>query len=122
MEAILDVLDTYDDSENCKLDVIHYGVGAVSESDVELASTFNGNFLNLNVLPTQVQLAVIYAFNVTVSPAIAQLAKSNKVEIKKQNIIYKLIDDLKEVISSKLPPKQVEEIIGMIFLQINQIL
>lgn len=65
-------------------------------------------------ISTDFFLAVIYAFNVPVTPALLQLAKNAKVEIKKQNVIYKLIDDLKEVLSSKLPPKQVEEIIGKI--------
>lgn len=42
VEAILDVLETYD-SDQCKLDIIHYGVGNVSVTDIEYASTFKGN-------------------------------------------------------------------------------
>ena len=42
VEAILDVLETYDGSAACKLDLVHYGVGAVTESDVELADAFEG--------------------------------------------------------------------------------
>ena len=41
VEAILDTLDSYD-SKLCRLDLIHYGVGNVTESDVELAEAFNG--------------------------------------------------------------------------------
>jgi translation initiation factor IF-2 len=41
LEAILDVLETYD-SKQCRLDIIHYGVGALTESDVNLAEPFNG--------------------------------------------------------------------------------
>lgn len=41
VEAILDVLETYK-STKCKLDIIHYGVGSVSISDIEYADTFQG--------------------------------------------------------------------------------
>lgn len=42
VEAILDVLDTYSDEERCRLNLIHYGVGNVTENDVELAQAFDG--------------------------------------------------------------------------------
>lgn len=42
VEAILDVLDTYSDEQRCRLNLIHYGVGNVTENDVELAEVFNG--------------------------------------------------------------------------------
>lgn len=41
MEAILDTLDSFN-SKQCRLDLIHYGVGNVTESDVEMAEAFNG--------------------------------------------------------------------------------
>lgn len=41
VEAILDVLETYDNSQ-CKLDIIHYGIGDVNISDIEYAIAFNG--------------------------------------------------------------------------------
>lgn len=43
MEAILDVLETYD-SKQCRLDLLSYGVGAVTENDVEVAGLFKGGF------------------------------------------------------------------------------
>lgn len=42
VEAIMDVLDTYSDENKCRLSVVHYGVGPVTETDLELAKTFNG--------------------------------------------------------------------------------
>ena len=42
MEAILNVLDSYDADDECKLDVIHFGMGDISETDLSLAETFNG--------------------------------------------------------------------------------
>ena len=43
IEAILDIFDTYTQDKMCHLNVVHYGVGAVTETDLELAKTFNGN-------------------------------------------------------------------------------
>lgn len=97
VEAILDVLETYSDDERCRLNIIHYGVGNVTETDVDLADTFN---------------AIIYSFHVETPSKIGALAKQNGVSIRYFNVIYKLIDNLKEEISSKLPPTQVEEILG----------
>ena len=42
VESFLDVLDTYDCENQCRLDVVHYGVGDVNETDVKLAEAFNG--------------------------------------------------------------------------------
>lgn len=41
-EAILDVFDTYNDENRCRFNVVHYGVGAPSETDINLAESFNG--------------------------------------------------------------------------------
>lgn len=46
MEAILDMLDTYSGSV-CKLELVHYGVGSVNLSDIELAAAFKGLFTEL---------------------------------------------------------------------------
>ncbi|XP_075151259.1 mitochondrial translation initiation factor 2 [Haematobia irritans] len=92
VEAILDVLETYNGHDKCRLDVVHYGVGNVTESDVELAKSFN---------------AIIYAFSIDPPTKVA-----SDVSIRMCNIIYRLIDDLKEEISNKLPPMEVEEVLG----------
>ncbi|KAM7363658.1 mitochondrial translation initiation factor 2 isoform 2-T2 [Cochliomyia hominivorax] len=92
VEAILDVLETYSGNDKCRLDVVHYGVGNVTESDIELAKSFN---------------AIIYAFSVETPVKI-----TSNVSIRVCNIIYRLIDDLKEEISKKLPPLEVEDILG----------
>lgn len=42
VEAILDVIETYDDNSNCALNLVHYGVGKINPSDIELAKTFKG--------------------------------------------------------------------------------
>lgn len=92
-EAILDVLETYDDGESCKLDVIHYGVGDVSEGDLELAKTFN---------------AIVYAFSVRMPPA----KLTQGVTIREFDVIYHMVDDLKAEISGKLPMAEEENVQG----------
>lgn len=42
IEAILNVLVTYTDDQKCRLNIVHYGVGQISENDLELAETFDG--------------------------------------------------------------------------------
>ena len=96
VEAILDVLDSYG-SEQCRLDLVHYGVGSVTENDIKLAEPFE---------------AIVYAFNTKIAPSVRQLAKSKNVPIKEHNIIYRIIDDMKEEISRRLPTIENEEVIG----------
>lgn len=92
VEAILDVLDTYDGGDKCRLDVVHYGVGDVNEGDLELAKIFN---------------AIVYAFSIKPPPNIPK-----GVIVRDFNIIYRLIDDLKIEINAKLPQVEVEEVLG----------
>lgn len=96
VEAILNVLDTYH-SEDCQLEIISYGIGAVTPSDVLLAAAFNGS---------------IYTFNTEIPADVQKMAKDEGVSIKKNNVIYHLVEDLKIEISQNLPPKDIEEILG----------
>ncbi|VVC33349.1 Translation protein, beta-barrel domain,Translation initiation factor IF- 2, domain [Cinara cedri] len=96
IEAILDVLDTYD-SNLCKLDIVHYGIGNVSLSDIEYADAFK---------------AIVYAFNVGTLKDAEENAKQQSITIKEHNVIYKLIDDIKEEMNNCLPPIEVEDIQG----------
>lgn len=42
VEAILNILDSYDCEDECKLDIIYFGIGDISENDISLAEAFNG--------------------------------------------------------------------------------
>uniref|UniRef100_A0A8C6EQM2 Translation initiation factor IF-2, mitochondrial n=1 Tax=Marmota marmota marmota TaxID=9994 RepID=A0A8C6EQM2_MARMA len=97
VEAILNIMDTYDASHECQLDLVHYGVGDISENDVNLAETFDG---------------VIFGFNVNVSNVIQQSAAKKGVKIKLHKIIYRLIEDLQEELSSRMPCPVEEHLIG----------
>ncbi|XP_040207598.1 translation initiation factor IF-2, mitochondrial isoform X2 [Rana temporaria] len=89
VEAILNVIDTYDAEEECELNLVHFGIGDISESDVVLAETFNGS---------------VYGFNVNVNKTVQQLAAKKNIPIKLHKIIYHLVEDLKEELNSKLTP------------------
>ncbi|XP_006638534.2 translation initiation factor IF-2, mitochondrial [Lepisosteus oculatus] len=97
VETILNILDSYDADEQCHLDVVHFGVGDISENDIGLAETFSG---------------AIYGFNVEANKSVRQIAAKKGIELKLHKVIYKLIDDLKEELSSKLPPTVEENVIG----------
>lgn len=97
VEAILNILENYDADDQCQLDVVHFGVGDISESDIHLAETFSGT---------------IYGFNVSANKSVQQMAAKKGIPLRFHKIIYKLIDELKEDLSSKLSPVTEENIIG----------
>lgn len=92
VEAILDVLDTYDNTDKCRMSVVHYGVGEITDGDIELAKIFN---------------SIIYAFNIR-----TPTKKPTGISIREFNVIYRLFEDVKEEINKKLPEVEVEEVIG----------
>lgn len=56
--------------------------------------------------------AVIYAFNVDCPPQLAVAAKKKNIAIKKHNVIYRMVDDIKDELSLRIPKRQEEEIVG----------
>ncbi|XP_021507348.1 translation initiation factor IF-2, mitochondrial isoform X1 [Meriones unguiculatus] len=97
LEAILNLLDTYDASHECEIELVHFGLGDISENDVTFAETFDG---------------VIYGFNVNAGNAIQKSAAQKGVRIKLHKIIYHLIEDLQKELSSRLPPTLEEYPVG----------
>ncbi|NXF04251.1 IF2M factor, partial [Smithornis capensis] len=97
VEAILNILDSYDCEDECKLDIVHFGMGDISENDISLAESFNG---------------VIYGFSVKANESVKKLADKKGIKIKLHNIIYKLVEDLKEELTSRLPPAVLETTVG----------
>lgn len=97
VEAILNILDSYDAQQQCELEVVHFGIGDISENDINMAEMFGGS---------------IYGFNVAASHGIEQLAARKGIPLRLHSVIYKLVDQLKEELSSKLPPLVSENITG----------
>jgi len=89
VEAVLKSL-TKIETEEIKIEVIHKGIGAITESDILLASAANAIILGFGV--------------VTTSKAIA-LNDREKVDIRTYTIIYKLIDDIKLAFEGMLEPE-----------------
>jgi len=84
-------------TEEITLEIVHAGIGAVSSSDVLLASASD---------------AVILGFKVKVNRQALEDAEKEKVQIKTYDIIFNLIEDLKKALMGMLEPDSVEEIIG----------
>jgi translation initiation factor IF-2 len=82
-----------------RVQVVHAGVGGVSESDVNLAIASN---------------AVIIAFNVRADQSAKKLAEGNGIDLRTYNIIYDAIDDVRNAMSGMLAPEKREEVIGMV--------
>ena len=77
--------------------VLHSGVGNVHESDVELAS---------------VAQAHIIAFNLPPNEEMKGLAESKGVKVLENNIIYRVLDDVRAVLEEKLPPIVTQRVLG----------
>jgi translation initiation factor IF-2 len=84
-------------NENVKVNVIHSGVGTVTESDVMLAETSN---------------AVIIGFNVRPSSAVTTMADNAGVEIRLYRVIYDVINEVEAAMKGMLDPEFKEEVLG----------
>jgi len=81
-----------------RVNIIHAAVGAVSESDINLAIASG---------------AVIIAFNVRADALARKLAESAAVNIRYYNIIYEAVDDVKAALGGLLSPEKKESVIGL---------
>jgi len=84
-------------NEEVKVNIIHGGVGPVSESDILLANASN---------------AVIIGFNIRQDPYIKKLAESEKIDVRNYNVIYHVIEDIEAAITGMLSPVYEEVLIG----------
>ena len=84
-------------NEEAEVKVIHSGVGAITETDVQLA---------------QVSNAIIIGFNIKAESKAASLAEHNKVEIRNYSIIYEALDDVERAIKGMQAPKYEEKVTG----------
>ncbi len=85
-------------NEEVKVEVIHDGVGGITESDITLADASEN--------------AIIVGFNVRPTGAVKNKAKELGVEIKSYSVIYDLLDDVKAWLSGLMSPVVSEEVTG----------
>jgi len=86
-------------NDEVRVQVIHGGVGAISESDVNLA---------------QASGAVIIGFNIRADANARKLAESFGVDLRYYNIIYDAVDEVKSALSGMLAPEKREQILGLV--------
>ncbi len=86
-------------NEEVRVQIIHGAVGAISESDVNLA---------------QASGAVIIGFNIRADAGSRKLAESFGVDIRYYNVIYDAVDEVKAALSGMLSPEKREQITGMV--------
>ena len=85
-------------TKDIRLVVIHSSAGAINESDVNLAAADDN--------------AIIIGFNVRPTPKAKALADQEKVEIRKYNIIYACVEEIKQAMEGMLKPDTKEEVTG----------
>jgi translation initiation factor IF-2 len=85
--------------EEVKVNVVHSGVGAITESDVNLALASK---------------AVIIGFNARADAAARKLAETSGVDIRYYNIIYDAVDEVKAALGGMLAPEKKENILGLV--------
>ena len=93
INAALDALGT----DEVRVRIVHSGAGAITETDVSLAETSG---------------AAIIGFNVRANAHARQAAADAGIEIRYYNIIYSLVDDIKDAMSGLLSPERRETFIG----------
>ncbi len=98
LEALVDSL-TKLGTEEVKLKVIHGATGALTESDVMLASASK---------------AIVICFNVRANPAVEAIAERENVDVRFYDVIYKVIEDIKLALAGLLEPIYTETIIGRV--------
>ena len=96
IEALIQSIEKIHNDE-VGVDIVHKGVGNVTESDVLLA---------------QASQAIIIGFGVQIPSNTKLLASQNNVEIRAYSIIYQIVEDVKMAVEGLLKPDMIEEVIG----------
>lgn len=93
LEAVRKLLSEIKE-EDVAIKIISEGVGPVSESDVTLAKATG---------------AIVVGFRVNILGAAKKIAEKDEVQVRNFNVIYELIDKIKEILSDLLPPEIIEQ-------------
>ena len=96
VEAIVDTINKIE-SDKVQAEIVHSGVGSISESDATLASASD---------------AVILGFHAKIDTGVGEVAKREGVQIKLYAIIYELIDEVKEAMAGLLDPLMKDIVTG----------
>jgi translation initiation factor IF-2 len=102
VEAVRGMLEKIE-NEEVEVQIIHSGVGSITESDILLASAAN---------------AICVGFNVKPEPGAKREAERRKVEIRTYTIIYELIEDIEAAATGMLEPKFEESYLGTVEIRV----
>jgi translation initiation factor IF-2 len=86
-------------TDEVKVNIIHSGVGAITESDVNLALASN---------------AVILGFNTRADGTARKLIGAHGIDVRYYNVIYEAVDEVKAALSGMLAPERKESVIGLV--------
>jgi translation initiation factor IF-2 len=86
-------------TDEVKVNIVHTGVGGITESDINLALASK---------------AVVIGFNTRADTAARKLAENSGVDIRYYNIIYEAVDDVKAAINGMLTPERKETVLGTV--------
>lgn len=86
-------------TDEVKVNIIHSGVGGITESDVNLAAASK---------------AVVIGFNVRADVGARRLIGSSGVDVRYYNIIYEVVDEIKAALTGMLSPEEKENVIGSV--------
>ena len=96
VEAISDMVKDIN-TDKVGVEILSSGVGQITEGDIRLA-TASG--------------AIIIAFNVRADAVVRDMARAGGVDIRYHNVVYRITDEIKEILSGKLAPEKRETFIG----------
>jgi len=96
LEAILDALDKFPQDE-VRIQVVHKGVGAITENDVSLAMASG---------------AVVIGFNVRPDVGARELGEKEDVDVRLYRVIYQALDEIRQALSGLLAPEEREAELG----------
>lgn len=86
-------------TDEVKVNILHTGVGAITESDVNLAAASK---------------AVVIGFNVRADAGARKLAESSGVDVRYYNIIYEAVDEVRAAMGGMLSPEHKENVTGLV--------
>ncbi len=86
-------------TDEVRVNIVHTGVGGITESDINLALASK---------------AVVIGFNARADAAARKLAENSGVDIRYYNIIYDAVDDVKAAINGMLAPERKEAVVGTV--------
>jgi translation initiation factor IF-2 len=98
VEAISDALLKIS-NEEVAVDIVHSGVGAITETDVMLAAASD---------------AIIFGFQVRPMAGVRQIAEREEIDIRLYSVIYDAIEDVRDALEGLLEPEEKEKTLGML--------